>query len=59
MWYIGCCDQSKSMKMGVGHDNLLGLKTFAQVWEIIRESKIIPSEDTQNFVIIGRGIKQS
>ncbi len=30
--------------MGVGHDNLLGLKTFAQVWEIIRESKIIPSE---------------
>ncbi len=45
--------------MGMGHDNLLGLKTFAQVWEIIRESKIIPSEDTQNFVIIRRGIKQS
>ncbi len=45
--------------MGVGHDNLLGLKASTQVWEIIRESKIIPSEDTQNFVIIGRGTKQS
>jgi hypothetical protein len=28
MRYIGCCDQSKSMKMEVGHDNLLGLKNI-------------------------------